>query len=171
MGKGIIKSTMGGTTKPVRLTTTVTTDSGSASSDSQFDTMSAPGNLLTGVITDNSTGKDIQFEQFYGAELGLNTVGLKVTFNTIDVNGTIIANAVKPLEKGIVETLNSTNDGGTLKDRATGLRIPFYQAHCKETGLVPSTPGAKGSVVTYEKVIDPKTGEIVATCLEIRNSN
>jgi hypothetical protein len=160
MGKGIVKTTgiPSGTTVQTTVTTVVATGA-TATSASQYDGTDPAGQVITGTLDDNSNpAVTYNFMQPYGAELGL-AVGVKVNFNFITVNGQPIATTVTLLEKGVIESINATNDGGTLKDRALKTSIPFAQLYCKETLLV------VGSVVSYDKVIDPNTAGVVATAL------
>lgn len=162
MGKGIIKTTgiPSGTTVQTTVTTVVATGA-TATSASQYNGTNPAGQVITGTLDDNSNPViTYNFIQPYGAELGLS-VGAKVNFDFVTVNGQPVATTVKLLEKGVIESINATNDGGTLKDRALKTSIPFAQPYCKETLLV------VGSIVNYVTVIDPNTAAVVATALEL----
>ena len=93
---------------------------------------------------------------------------MKVSYEFVTINGKNIANSVKLLERGVIQTINTTNDGGTLLDKATNLVIPFAQTYCKESGFVAPTQGGKGSVVSFERIIDPKTASFIAVCLDLK---
>ena len=156
MGKGIVKSTRPSVVPPA----TAETIGGT-----QGATRGIP--LLEGSIQDNADPtQEIEFFQPYGTELGIE-VGSKVQYNTILLNGKPVINMVRLVEKGAIETLNANNDGGTLMDKGTKKSIPFSHMYCRETGLVAPGGSTKGSTVSFERVIDPTTGEITATAIEL----
>jgi len=121
------------------------------------------GLTLTGTLQDDATGAIVNFIQPFGIELGL-AVGCKVVYYTAS-NGT--ANSVRLLHKGEIQTINPTNDGGTLLDKATGNTIDFAMALCQESGLVPAGAGVKGTRVHFETIFSPYNANPTAVALEI----
>lgn len=166
MGKGIVKG-IGSSTTPVKTVITVEYDSTKVTDTTSYEGTNPVGSIVTGQITDSQSGADINFAQPFGAEIGL-VDGVKVSYNTVTVNGQVMANCVKLLERGVIQTINSTNDGGTLLDRATKQIITFSQLYCAESGFVAAVQGKGGSLVSFERVIDPKTAAYIAVCLELK---
>lgn len=167
MAKGIIKLP---TSTPTPITTKITVDAGTnppVEGTTKYDGTTPVGAIVVGQITDSQSGAVIDFQQPFGAEIGL-VDGAKVNYNVVTVNGKQVANYVKLLERGVIETINATNDGGTLKDRATKTIIPFNQLYCSESGFIAPSQGIKGSNVSFERVIDPLTAGYVAVCLELK---
>jgi hypothetical protein len=160
MGKGIIKG-VGGSTTPVRTVITTEYDGLNPTTSTDGKSTTPPGGVVKGTITDSQSGASIPFEQPFGMEIGLQD-GLKVNYNTVVVNGVTIANCVRFIEKGIVDSVNQTNDGGTIKDKASQSVIPFSQLYVSESGIKVGVP------VTYDRVIDPVTAAYVAVCVELK---
>jgi len=168
MAKGIIKIGGNPTGPSVKTSISVTVDTNTATADTMYIGTNPVGDVVKGILNDvNDLKTDIDFVQPYGMELGL-IAGMKVNYTPLNVNGRIIATSVHLLEKGVVETINATNDGGTLTDRASGKSIPFVHYFCKESGILAPSAGNKGSVVSFERIIDPKTATYVATALEVK---
>jgi hypothetical protein len=166
MGKGIVKG-IGGTPTPVKTIITVEYDQTTVTNDSNYNGTNPVGESLMGKITDSQTGLDVDFVQAFGAELGL-VDGVKVTYSVITIAGKPVATSVKLIERGIIETINATNDGGTLMDKATRVSMPFSQLYCKELGIVAPSPGVRGSTVTFERILDPKTAKFIAVALDVK---
>ena len=167
MAKGTVKGIPTTTPTPVKTSITVEYDTVKNTDTTSYEGTTPVGSVITGQITDSQTGADIDFQQAFGVEIGLAN-GLKVSYEVVTVNGKTIANSVKLLERGVIQTINSTNDGGTLLDKATNMVIPFAQTYCKESGFVAPSQGVKGSVVSFERIIDPKTASFIAVCLDLR---
>lgn len=121
-----------------------------------------PGEVLTGTLQDIQTGANVNFAQSLGAELGL-IVGAKVNYNTVTVGGQVIANSVGLTHRGEIISVNPTNDGGMLLDKATNAPMGFQQQYSNESGLT------QGTKVNYQRVIDPVTGAYTAVALVIVN--
>jgi hypothetical protein len=119
------------------------------------------GTLMTGTLTDVASKQDFRFEQPLGSEEGI-MVGSKVSYNTVTAGGAVVANSVKLLEKGIIQSLNTTDDGGTMLDKGSGATIPFLQNYCNATGLI------VGSIVDFETVNDPTLGETAVALVLIK---
>ncbi len=167
MAKGIIKTSGASAPKSVTTTTTVAYDTTIVSNNMNYLASSPVGQVLTGTIQDIADPTlEYNFEQPLGTELGI-VVGLKVNYNTVVVNGKTVVNMIRLIEKGMIESINATNDGGVLLDRSTKLSIPFAHMYCKESGIVAPVQGGKGSVVSFERVVDPKTAAVTATALEL----
>lgn len=167
MGKGIVKGiSTGGGVKPVKTTTIIDSGSGTnPSRDTTYDASDPVGMVMEGIIDDN--GVDVNFQQPFGAELGLE-VGSKVNFNYVNIGGRNVANCVRLVERGIIETVNATDDGGTLYDRGLRRSIPFLHPFCKASLIQAPVGGGKGSVVTFERIVDPRTAVVTATALEVK---
>src|SRR5437868_2335239 len=92
------------------------------------------GGMTTAVgqINDKANNKTIGFEVYCPDELGL-AEGLKVVYDSVNVNGVEIANTVELLEKGIIQTIDTDpntgamGDTGTLLDKSSGNIINFEQ--------------------------------------------
>jgi hypothetical protein len=159
MAKGLIKINSSTVPTQVTLTTTVTTTTTSATAGSSYNGTTPIGSIVSGTVTDVSSNQTFPFVQPYGAELGLFD-GAKVNYTAVSVNGVMTANNVVLVERGVIQTINQTNDGGTLLDKASNTSLPFAHPYCKESQLV------VGSVVTFERVIDPNTAINTATALQ-----
>lgn len=122
-----------------------------------------PGQVLTGTIQDIQTNTVINFSQAFGAEIGLQ-VGSKVNYTTVTCGGQTVANVLKLLHKGEIVTINATDDGGTLLNKASGLTIPFAQSCVAASGIL------VGSKVNFESIVDPVSGQITAVALEVINA-
>jgi hypothetical protein len=156
MGKAIVKTVstpMGGTTG---VTTTVATTGATGNSVQGITTPA--GQVVTGTLDDNGT--IINFAQSLGAEIGIQ-VGSKVNYTTVTVNGQPFANVVSLVHRGEITAVNSTNDGGTLTDKASNLPMPFQQQYASQSGL------AVGTKVNFERVVDSSTGAFTAVVLEV----
>lgn len=123
---------------------------------------SPAGQVLTGTLLDTQTNTTINFAQSLGAEIGIQ-VNSKVDYQTVTVNGQVIANVIRLAHRGEIVSINATNDGGILLDKATGAQMPFQQQYANESGL------AQGVKVNFERVIDPVTGASTAVALVIVN--
>ena len=167
MAKGIVKGIPTTTPTPVKTVITVEYDTTKNTDTTSYEATTPVGNVVTGQITDSQSGADVNFEQMLGIEIGLEN-GVKVSYNVVTVNGQQIANCVKLLERGVIQTIKATNDGGTLLDKATKQIIPFAQLYCAESGFVAPSQGVKGSLVSFERIINPKTASYVAVCLELK---
>jgi hypothetical protein len=117
-----------------------------------------PGQVITGTLQDLQSGATINFSQAFGAEIGI-TLGAKVEYFTANVGGQTIANVVRLAHHGEIVSINTTDDGGTLLDKASGQTIPFAQVGAAESGL------AQGTKVNFERIIDPNSGTITAVAL------
>lgn len=168
MAKGTVKGIPTTTPTPVKTVITTEYDTTKNTDTTSYDATTPVGNSVKGQITDSQTGADINFVQSLGMEIGLEN-GVKVSYNVVTVNGAQIANCVKLLERGVIQTINATNDGGTLLDKATKKVIPFAQEYCAESGFVAPSQGIPGSLVSFERIINPKTASYVAVCLELKN--
>jgi hypothetical protein len=160
MAKGMIKTTSnagGGTTG---VTTTV--GATGASGNSSQGITSPPGQAVTGTLQDVATGAIYNFSQSFGAELGI-VVGAKVDYQFATIGGQQVANCIRLAHRGEITTINATDDGGTLLDKATGLTIPFAQIGANESGL------AQGTKVNFERIIDPTSGQFTAVALLVVN--
>ena len=158
MARAIIKTVnipSGGTTG-VSTTVSVT---GASSSTVQGIT-NPPGQVVTGTLQDLQSGAIYNFMQPFGAEVGIQ-VGVKVHYTTVNGGGQVVANSLKLIHRGEIADVNSTDDGGTLIDKATGAIIPFAQVYATESGL------SKGAKVNFQRIIDPKTAQITAVSLEV----
>jgi hypothetical protein len=120
------------------------------------------GDVMTGTLQDSQTNQEFRFEQPLGSEEGL-AVGSNVDYYTVSVNGLVVSNCVRPqkgvldlvgdiLPVGIIQTVNSTDDGGTLLNQIIGGVIPFKQNYCAASGLV------EGALVNFLTVNDPAGG-------------
>jgi hypothetical protein len=159
MAKGKIKSVSNSQSSTGVNTTVVAT--GATGSSTQGMT-NPPGQVLTGTLIDNQSGNTIPFMQSFGAEMGI-TVDSKVNYQTATVGGQLVANVLTLTHRGEIATMNTTDDGGTLLDRATGQTISFAQVGASESGL------AKGAKVNFERIIDPTSGQFVAVALTVVN--
>ena len=161
MGRATVKvvnTPMGGSTG-INITVTSTGATGSTSQG----TTTPPGQVVTGTLTDDQSGATINFAQSFGAELGL-TVGAKVNYQTVTAGGQVIANVVELVHRGEITTVNSTDDGGMLLDKATKTPMPFAQQYASEMGI------AVGSKVNYERIVDPVSGNLTAVALSVVNA-
>lgn len=115
-------------------------------------------NKAVGTVTDTAAKKDYSFEQPYGNELGL-VVNSIVQFDTVtQSDGTIVGCSLDPVDKGVVQTVDTTTGMGTLKDRAGNI-IDFMQNYTSELGII------AGSSVKFTAVF--ADGTIKATCLRL----
>jgi hypothetical protein len=96
-------------------------------------------------------------------------VGVKVMYNTVNTSGGVVANMVRLLEKGEILTINQDDTTGTLVDKASGSIIPFAMEFATETGLTPRAGQTKGTMVHFETIVDPNSGNITAVALEVAN--
>jgi len=167
MAKGTVKGIPTTTPTPVKTSITVEYDTAKNTGATSYEAATPVGSVVKGQITDSQTKLDIDFEQSFGIEIGLAN-GLEVSYEVVTINGKTIANSVKLLERGEIQTINATNDGGTLLDKATNVVIPFAQTYCKESGFVIPSQGVKGSIVSFERIIDPKTASFIAVCLDLK---
>lgn len=168
MAKGIVKGIP--TTTPTPVKTLIAVEYGTTVNNGEVDYKATTpvGSVISGQITDSQSGEVINFSQTFGAEIGLEN-GVKVTYDIVTVDGIgKVANCVKLLERGEIQTINATNDGGTLLDKATKAIIPFSQLYCKESGFVIPSQGKPGSTVSFERIIDPLTATYIAVCLEFK---
>jgi hypothetical protein len=152
MGKAVIRNinnTSGGTAVP--------SPTGGASG----------GDIMTGTLTDAQTNQEYRFEQPLGSEEGL-AVGSNVVYYFVSVNGTMVSNSVKPdsgglgqlldgitdaLDTGLIQSVNTTDDGGTMLRQSTGEVVPFRQNYCQASGF------SNGAQVYFELVTDPAAGK------------
>jgi hypothetical protein len=169
MAKGIVKGIntgMQGSTTSVGITTTPSVGGGGSSSINQ-PSSNPPGQIMTGTIEDAANPQlNISFSQAYGAEMGL-AANVKVNYVTVTVGGQLIANTVRLLQRGEIMSINADDTTGTLLDRSNGNTIPFAQTYANEMGLVARSGNIKGSMVHFETIVDPTTGQLTAVALEI----
>lgn len=158
MGKALIKSTSTSTGGTTGVTTTVAS-TGATGSTPQGIT-NPPGQVVSGTLEDVQSGAVINYSQAFGAELGI-AVGVKVNYQTVTIGGQTVANVVTLAHRGEVTSINSTNDGGTLTDKATKASIPFAQVGVAESGIV------AGTKVNFEKIVNPLTGAVTAVALNV----
>lgn len=155
MAKGTIRgitTQMGGTTG-----IGITVQQTGATGSTQQGITSPPGLVLQGTLQDDATGTQIPFSISFGAELGI-IVGAKVDYQTVSAGGQTTANVIKLAHRGEIVSVNATNDGGTLIDRATNMQIPFAQTTANATL-------SQGTKVNFERIIDPNSGNITAVAL------
>lgn len=157
MGRGKITG-VNNSTSTTGVTTTVSA-TGSSGTGSQVMTTPA-GQVLTGTLVDNQSGATVNFEQSLGAEIGI-AVDAKVQYQTVTVGGQVIANVVKLVHRGEIVSVNTTNNGGILLDKASNTNIIFQQQYCNESGI------AAGVKVNFERVINSATGAFTAVALEV----
>jgi len=158
MGKALVKSTSTSTGGTTGVTTTVAS-TGAAGSTPQGIT-NPPGQVVTGTLEDVQSGAVINYSQAFGAELGI-AVGVKVNYQTVIIGGQTVANVLTLAHRGVIATINTTNDGGTLTEKATGATIPFAQVGVTESGIL------AGSKVNYERIVNPLTGAVTAVALNV----
>jgi hypothetical protein len=164
--KGILTGQQGGSSG---VSTVVTPPGGSALNPVGITQPSSvpPGTTMSGVIQDIATQQTYSFTQPFGAELGL-VVGAKVNYTTVNISGNNVANSLRLLQRGEILTINADDASGTLLDHANGSTIPWAMVYAAETGLVAQVPGAsKGTMVHFEIVFSPITGQPTAVSLEI----
>jgi hypothetical protein len=163
MGKGkvigINTGQQGGTTG---ISTTVTPPGGGGLGGSFTQPSSTPpGTVMIGTIQDAANPQlNVTFTQPFGAELGL-VIGAKVNYQTVTINGQLLANSVRLLQRGEVLTLDPDDNGGTLLDKANGVNMQFCMVNTQESGIV------VGSKVHFETVISPLTALPVAVAIEL----
>src|SRR5579885_752058 len=133
MARGTVRTTNSNQTGNVGVGTTLNQPSGSQVGPitTKQPAGTPLGVTLTGTLTDNANpqGTPINFIQPFGIELGI-VVGVKVLYNTVTVNGQVIANCVRLLQRGEILTINPTDDSGLLLDHSSGSTIPYYMAYC-----------------------------------------
>jgi hypothetical protein len=155
MAKGTIKgitTQMGGTTG-----IGITVQQTGATGSTQQGITSPPGQVVQGTLTDDTSGAQIPFSISFGAELGI-VVGAKVEYYTVSAGGQTTANVIKLAHRGEIVSINATNDGGQVLDKATNTQIPFAQTSANATL-------AQGTKVNFERIVDPNSGNITAVAL------
>lgn len=157
-GKVITSSNPTAGTTTVNTTVTATNATGTTTQG----ITSPPGQVLTGTLQDLQTNEIINFAQSFGAELGI-VVGSKVSYSTVTVNGAVIANIVELSHRGEINSINITDDGGMLLDKASKTIIPFAQQGAAESGII------VGAHVNFDRIIDPTTGNVTAVALTVVN--
>jgi len=160
MGRALVKSTSNPGGGSTGVSTTVTS-TGATGSTTQGIT-SPPGQVVTGTLEDVQSGATINFSQAFGAELGIE-VGSKVQYQTASIGGQTVANVVTLSHRGEIVSVNTTNNGGVVLDKATKSNISFAQTGVAESGI---TAGTK---VNYERIINPNTGLVTAVALIVIN--
>ena len=157
MGRAVVRSatTPMGSGTGINVTVVATGATGSTSQG----TTNPPGQTVVGIIQDLQTNAEYQFTQAFGAELGI-AVGVKVEYNTVTVGGVVYANSLRLVHRGEILTINATDDGGTLLNKANGQTIPFAQTYASESGL------AQGVKVNFVLIVDPNTGQTTAVSLQ-----
>jgi hypothetical protein len=175
MGKAIIRNTnttAGGTASAV---TTVTIGSTSVESQPIGVPVAIPPVLeITGtlqeIVNGQPTGATLNFRQPLGLEGGIMT-DAKVNYTPVldPSTGQTVAVSLKLVEKGVILTLDASGESGTLQDKASKDTMKFYQPLAAAMGIKAPVPGTstKGSVVNYDRILDPSTAETVAVSLEV----
>ena len=101
-------------------------------------------------------------------QIGITEVGAKVSFTTVpDATGKMIAVSVKLIDRGVIQTMDAGGESGTLMDRSSKQSLKFKQPLALAMGIKPPAGGQKGSVVTFERALDPATGNYVAVALNL----
>ena len=158
MARGKITS-VNNTQTSTGVSTTVAV-TGAQGNSTQGVTTPTPGQVLTGTLVDDASNAQVNFAQSLGAELGIQN-GSKVDYATVNTSTGPIANVVKLVNRGVITSINTTNDGGMLTDKATNTPMPFQQQYVAESQLV------IGSKVNFERVVDPVSGNFTAVALVI----
>lgn len=173
MGKAIIRntdSTAGGTVNAI---TTVTVDGAPVvGAPVEIPVSDPPVFMVTGtlqeIVNGAATGAIINFRQPLGLEGGI-VVDAKVNYTPVvdPATGQTVAVSLKLAEKGTILTLNADGESGTLEDKSSKTVMTFYQPFAKVMGIKAPGAGVKGSVVTYDRIVNPNTADIVAVSLEV----
>jgi hypothetical protein len=121
--------------------------------------------LGTGQLIDAETSAVLPFEAAYPSELGL-AVNARVTYETVARPQGAVATSLRLVDYGRVESISRADqtkslDEGTLLDSGTGLSTRFSQDLALEMGI------KVGSVVTFQRIIDPTDGKPIATTLRL----
>lgn len=88
----------------------------------------------SGIVTDTVNKVDYSFQQPYGQEMGL-TEGTIVRMEIISLSdGTQLAVSLDPVEKAKIQTMDVSNNTGTLVDNK-GNVLKFAQNYMTELGL------------------------------------
>jgi len=106
----------------------------------------------SGSIAPEGGGKEISFEQPYGADLGLDKK-VNVAYNQIQNGKSNLAVSVIPQgtrqEKGTITQVNNDNQTGNLEKGTS--KLPFDQPYLKQLGI------GKGSSVYFSTTSDGQT--------------
>src|SRR5580693_3746943 len=111
MARGKITS-VNNTQTSTGVSTTVAV-TGAQGNSTQGVTTPTPGQVLTGTLVDDASNAQVNFAQSLGAELGIQN-GSKVDYATVNTSTGPIANVVKLVNRGVITSINTTNDGGML---------------------------------------------------------
>lgn len=115
-------------------------------------------NVATGTVTDTVAKVDYPFTQPYGKELGL-AVNSIVQFEAVTASdGSKVATALDPVERGTIESIEYVGGTGILIDKA-GNKLNFEQPYGQELGL------AKDVIVRFATVT--VNGMAMATSLRL----
>jgi cold shock CspA family protein len=112
-----------------------------------------------GIIEDPRTKTQFAFTQVNHAALCLN-VGDRVKYECVTTKeGKVLATNVERITAGTVTSVDGLG-GGTIEERQTMKKVPFYQPFTAEAGI------EVGDVVRYS-LINTKDGELAVNLTEV----